>query len=715
MKKIYKIVFLSVFSLGVFLGPVSVVFAQTPTTTATGISTENIFNPTPGDSGQSEDYTDRLQNCVFNHPIDGSGSFAGCLVNAFYYLILYPSGKFAELTGKLLDFFIAYSLDSNSYSQANGDFVNQGWSVVRDIANVAFIFMLLYIAIRHILQLGTSDLKKTLSSLIVAALLINFSLFFSKVIIDAGNILARAFYNNIEVQYDDQPSGEGVKTISQALVAKVNPQAILSSELFDAGQYNTPGQPAGVMPNGYAFFIMAVASFVNVTIGIVFLSTFLLFAARVIGLWFLMIFSPLAFASFALPNNGSALGQFGWIGWRDNILKLSFMAPVFLFFLFLLIMFLQIVMSAPIMAGNEDAAHKIMKVLIPFIAIIVILKQAKKIAVDMAGEFGKALTSAVGKIAGMGLTAGLAVATGGTALIGRAAIGKAGAAIVNSERGKRWATKNALFRNTIYKGADQASKGSFDFRNTGLGRRSSELLGKQMVGAGFEGVSLGKGTTKGGYVQRMEAYQKEKEAFREQLKISEHKKQDITYTHTDAQGNQTQRTVNKSQIQAETDYKEAMVRAKTRTQTNSVSTSNGATASESYDYNGWKKEKEKAEKEQAKAENTAKSSAVGSGAWNAAQRDIANNKARAQQISNIMKNQYQTLWQREKDDLKAIDNAIRTSETDMLKNYANSVSSNPINAIYDIARGGFTRGRKRAASTLRRDSYNREDKDYDDE
>lgn len=501
MKKIYKIAFLSIFTLGIFLGPISAVFAQTPTSTPTGITTADIYNPTPGDSGQSEDYTDRLQNCVFNHPLDGSGSFAGCLVNAFYYLVLYPSGKFAELTGKLLDFFIAYSLDSNSYSNANGDFVNQGWGVIRDIANVAFIFMLLYIAIRHILQLGTSDLKKLLSSLIVAALLINFSLFFSKVIIDAGNILARAFYNNIEVQYDDQPSGEGVKTISQALVSKVNPQAILSSELFDAGQYNTPGQPAGIMPNGYAFFIMAVASFVNITIGIVFLSTFLLFAARVIGLWFLMIFSPLAFASFALPNNGSFLGQFGWSGWKDNILKLSFMAPVFLFFLFLLIMFLQIVLSAPAMAGNEDAAHKIMKVMIPFIAIIVILRQAKKIAGDMAGEFGKSLTSAVGKVAmaavgGVGLAAGAAIA--GSAMIGRQTIGKAATRELASGVNQREVLKmNKLakaaerrgdidvardYRQRSMEAAKRVSKlkgrseGSFDVRR-------SEFLQKQVLGS----------------------------------------------------------------------------------------------------------------------------------------------------------------------------------------------------------------------------------------
>jgi len=378
-------------------------------------------------------------------------------------------------------------------------------------------------------------------------------------------------------------------------------------------------------------------------------------------------------------------------------------------------MFLEIVFTSSIPEGDQSSVQSIMSVLIPFIAVILILNMAKKQAKDMSGEVGKQVTGAVGKIAGAGLTAGLAVATGGAALAGRAVIGRVGASVANSDRVKRLAAKSSLFRNTIYKGADAASRGSFDFRNTGLGRRSSALLGKQLAGAGFEGVSLGQGTSKGGYMQRMEAYQKEKESFKEKLRISEHKKQDVTYTHTDANGNQTTRTVKKSQIEAETDYRKAMSEAKATVRASAVSASNGATVNESYDYKGWKKEKEKAEKEQAKAEQTAKSSQVGSAAWTMAQRDIANNKARARQISNIMKNQYQALWQREKDDLKAIDNAIRTSETEMLKNYANSVSVNPLNTIYDIARGGPAQGRRRAASTLKRDAYNKEEKDYDDD
>lgn len=500
MKKFWKVLFVSMFVFGVFLGPVSAVLAQTEPPSQAELA-----------SGET-DYTTRLQNCIFGGE---GGTFAGCLVQGAY-LILQLSGKFAEYSGKLLDIFIAYSLDSNAYgSEANGNFVEQGWGVIRDIANVAFIFTLLYIAIRHILQMGSSDTKKLLTSLIVAALLINFSLFFSKVIIDGGNILARAFYNNIEVANDDYTGGVGVKTISQALVAKVNPQVILGSELFRPEQ--APGLQAGTMTIGYSFFVIALATFVNVTIGIVFLSTFLLFAARVIGLWFLMIFSPLAFVSLALPGGGSFLGQFGWSGWIKNIMKLSFMAPVFLFFLFLLVMFLSIVTSESIMAGSTDTTHKIMGVLIPFIAIVVILQRAKSIAGDMAGEFGEGLTKAVGKALGGALAvtgAGAGLALGTAAMAGRKFVGGAAtrelASGVNQKRvselnrlakaaeararaGDIGAAAQALdYRQRSMEAAKRVStlksrsESSFDVRR-------SEFLQKQVLGS-----KLGKGI--GGFV-----------------------------------------------------------------------------------------------------------------------------------------------------------------------------------------------------------------------
>jgi hypothetical protein len=232
--------------------------------------------------------------------------------------------------------------------------------------------------------------------------------------------LARQFYSHIQVTNDDHANGDNVKTISQQLIGKVNPQELLSSELFS--QQQALGQEPGKLSAGYAFFIMALAAFVNITIGIVFLSTFLLFIARVVGLWFMMIFSPIAFASLALPGGGSFLGQFGWNGWRDNILKLSFMAPIFLFFLFLLVMFLQIIMPG---TPADTSTQTIMGILIPFIVIIVVLRQAKKIAADMAGEFGGALQGAFSKIAGTAFTMAGGAVVGVAAYSGRKVIGGA--------------------------------------------------------------------------------------------------------------------------------------------------------------------------------------------------------------------------------------------------------------------------------------------------
>src|SRR3989338_7906269 len=78
--------------------------------------------------------------------------------------------------------------------------IEVGWKIFRDLANILIIFSLLYIGIITILnlKLGGYDVKKLLVSLIIAAVFINFSLFFTKVIIDSSNLLAVNFYEKIK-------------------------------------------------------------------------------------------------------------------------------------------------------------------------------------------------------------------------------------------------------------------------------------------------------------------------------------------------------------------------------------------------------------------------------------------------------------------------------------------------------------------------------------
>ena len=111
---------------------------------------------------------------------------------------------------------------------------------MRDIANILFIISLLYVAIKTILGLNVTDNKKLVGAVIVIALIINFSLFTTKVVIDASNILAKVFYNNItseKVGSTGAVTGsEGEKSISIGLIKSYNPQNIV-----DKTTYNNEG------------------------------------------------------------------------------------------------------------------------------------------------------------------------------------------------------------------------------------------------------------------------------------------------------------------------------------------------------------------------------------------------------------------------------------------------------------------------------------------
>ena len=101
---------------------------------------------------------------------------------------------FAYIGGYVFSFAVQLTLQSVTYSL---DFLTSGWTAVRDIANMAFIFILIYIAVVIIFKAETSGTMTMLAWVVVMALLINFSFFLTRVVVDAGNILAVQFYNAI--------------------------------------------------------------------------------------------------------------------------------------------------------------------------------------------------------------------------------------------------------------------------------------------------------------------------------------------------------------------------------------------------------------------------------------------------------------------------------------------------------------------------------------
>lgn len=423
----------------------------------------------------------------------------GCVGQAFYYVIFQPTSYLFAMSGIFFDSSFAYSVQDSSYRSA---FVVQGWGLVRDFCNLFFIFIMLYIAIGTILNLHSVKTKETIINVVIIGLFINFSLFATQVIIDASNITARVFYNSNAIKITEKgvtgatdvvsKIGEGgVIPLSSALVNKINPQNLIihAKEINKIDSNSTNGigttdtNSAGGIGLGQFILIIIMASAVNIVGFTVFITVGFLFFARVIGLWLAMVLAPLAFFTYILPEL-SSIKMIGWKNWWPDTLKMAFLAPVFIFFMYLILKFLEMDLISD--AQGKSGVSFFVAGIIPFVFIMIFMIKAKKIAVDMSGEFSEMVTKAGSAVGGMAL--GGAVGLGATAM--RGTVGRLGSAVANSERVKKWESKGYLGASTLRNIGSAAGKGSFDVRNTKAGG---------MAGSGM-GVDMGK-AKEGGFVK----------------------------------------------------------------------------------------------------------------------------------------------------------------------------------------------------------------------
>lgn len=77
---------------------------------------------------------------------------------------------------------------------ASNTFVQAGWTVVRDFANLFFILIVVAIGIATALRVKQYEVRKTLPRLIIVAILINFSPVICGAVIDAANIITNFFF-----------------------------------------------------------------------------------------------------------------------------------------------------------------------------------------------------------------------------------------------------------------------------------------------------------------------------------------------------------------------------------------------------------------------------------------------------------------------------------------------------------------------------------------
>jgi len=302
-----------------------------------------------------------------------AGLFSGDFLDCIAYTAVYISYEFflqisIWITGLASDIFnvsIQFSLTGKAFDPDENVMIKDGWTMVRDLLNLVFIFILLYAAISTILQYGNMDIKKILPSLIIAALLINFSMLITKMVIDASHIFAWEFYNQIDVTkggtvanmkgsaevYGDFEK----KNLSNVFLAGFNPQRLLieaematttTNENGNEDEAHSPWKQvaAKAIENGEGFMStlwrMAIIIWLEIALAIfsvfILLAGAIMFVARIVILWAVMIFSPIAFLEMILPS----MKQYSEMWWK-YLIGQSFFAPAFLFMFMLATKFIN--------------------------------------------------------------------------------------------------------------------------------------------------------------------------------------------------------------------------------------------------------------------------------------------------------------------------------------------------------------------------------------
>jgi len=466
--------------------------------------------------------------------IDFYNTIGGCLGQLLYKLVFRPSSALFAITGKLLDVSISYSIKDTSYRSA---FVVEGWGLVRDLCNMFFIFILLYIAFSTILNLSSVNTKQMIINVVIIGLLINFSLFATQVIIDASNVLTRVFYNESALVIGEKGLNDKVVTsqtgkfgeikLSEAIVTKIGPQKLIQGAAKVGTYTNASGDEitSGGVTAGTFILMVILASAVNIVGLIVFLATSLIFITRVIGLWIAMILAPVAFFSYTIPAM-QGWETIGWKKWWPETIKMAFLAPVFLFFMYLIVKFLGIMPTAIFDADSKSGMDFVVAIMIPFALVMVLMWKAKEIATKMSGTIGESVTKFMGSVGPMGaakFAAGMAggVMAGGAAVIARRTVGKGALNTLEGEKGAQLREKatqkgfGGFMARQQLKGLEGASKASFDARKTKAGSAFSKATGINLEAS----KAVGLGSKEGGWEKTKEDVATKRQKRADQLKV----------------------------------------------------------------------------------------------------------------------------------------------------------------------------------------------------
>ncbi|PID83423.1 hypothetical protein CSB11_01370 [Candidatus Campbellbacteria bacterium] len=283
------------------------------------------------------------------------------------------------ISATVFDNLLLISLNTKLLDQ---DFIKFIWVTLRDLINSVLFLGAIYLALMYMLK--NKGAEKGLIMLIVAVFSINFSLFASRLVIDAGNITAAVFFSpmSVKVEGDENgksnyfniakyvycggdsqaegdggeggcPEAENFSAVALAIGSYINPMnSLKNNEVLNNsfGSYineistiknelKSGDQVPDDLLQNYTI-IMLFASLIYILFAIEFFKSAFMFISRLIRLMIVMATSPIWFGTIFLPNYGWKNFQKKWL---HPIFEASFCIAVYMFFVWLTVM----VLSAP--------------------------------------------------------------------------------------------------------------------------------------------------------------------------------------------------------------------------------------------------------------------------------------------------------------------------------------------------------------------------------
>lgn len=276
----FYVIFLAILCSGfLFFGNVNATWAAYSCTCTTIMATGEDVPITFDTTDQSEctkqctDLAKKMPNSTVSYddqakPVGGGGSIITTAINWLLLAILGLAGLLLSMAITIFEWCVNPAFWPTIFDNPA---IYACWGIVRDLLNISFIIVLLYTAFTIIFQVDSTG-KKTLLTIVLMALLVNFSFPIARFIIDISNSL---MYTIISANGTSGALGSITKDS-------------LISEIIKGNNASTIELLASIV----FVFILAITL----------LAVGLLLLIRMLTLVILVIFSPIAFVAKIMPE-----------------------------------------------------------------------------------------------------------------------------------------------------------------------------------------------------------------------------------------------------------------------------------------------------------------------------------------------------------------------------------------------------------------------------